>query len=199
VGRWSYAITKSLEEAACLAYARERKLKVVVGRLFNVVGTRQSRRYGAVLPRFVEQASSDKPLTVFGSGRQVRSFLHVQDAVRCMQALLRNSRAHGKIVNIGNPGGITVFQLAKRVKYLTRSDSKIIKVDPERQYGPDFVEHPRRVPDLTRLRSLIHFKPSKTLDDAILELASEKEGAAPSAPHKKHWTRRSVSLLKRKS
>jgi UDP-glucose 4-epimerase len=168
--RWAYAISKLADEAQALSYFRKRDLPVVVGRLFNVSGPRQTGAYGMVIPRFIEQARNGKPLTVFGDGSQVRCFCHVSDAVRYVVAMIREPMAHGEVVNIGSDSPISIAGLAEMVIAMSESKSAIEYVDPELVYGPDFDDMESRVPDLTKLRGLVGNGSIRKLDDIIREI-----------------------------
>lgn len=166
--RWCYASSKALDEYLARAYFREKGLQIVIGRLFNTVGPRQTGAYGMVVPRFVEQARAGRPLTVYGDGEQVRTFTWVGDAVDAAVRLMETPAAVGRIFNIGSDEAITINELARRVLTLMGSASSIVRVPYEEAYGPDFEDIRYRVPDITRLRETIGYQPSLNLD-AILE------------------------------
>lgn len=165
--RWAYACSKLIDEFLALAYWREKRLPVVVVRLFNTVGPRQTGRYGMVLPTFVRQALAGKPITVFGDGRQSRSFTYVGDVVDALVALASEPRAIGQVFNIGNTGEVTIVDLANRVKEMTASGSPIQFVPYDEAYETGFEDMPRRVPDIGKLRELIGYSPKMALDDII--------------------------------
>ena len=165
--RWAYACSKLLDEFLALAYWKERKLPVVIVRLFNTVGPRQTGQYGMVLPTFVRQALGGQPITVFGDGRQSRSFTYVGDVVDALIALASEPRAVGEVFNIGNTGEVTIRELAERVKSLTGSDSPIQYVPYDQAYETGFEDMPRRVPDISKIKALIGFQPKLELDDMI--------------------------------
>jgi UDP-glucose 4-epimerase len=165
--RWAYACSKLLDEFLALAYWKERKLPVVIARLFNTVGPRQTGQYGMVLPTFVRQALGGQPITVFGDGRQSRSFTYVGDVVDALIALAAEPRAVGEVFNIGNTGEVTIRELAERVKGLTNSDSLIQYVPYDQAYEAGFEDMPRRVPDISKVNALIGFQPRLDLDDII--------------------------------
>jgi UDP-glucose 4-epimerase len=169
IGRWSYACSKLLDEFLALAYHKERDLPVVVVRLFNTVGPRQTGRYGMVIPRFVRAALQGAPLRVYGDGQQTRCFTYVGDVVRALIALLDESAAIGQIFNIGNPEEVAIGELARRVVQLAGSASQIIHVPYEQAYQPGFEDMRRRVPSIAKLEETIGFEPSLDLD-AILRL-----------------------------
>ena len=166
-GRWSYACSKAIDEFLALAYWREKKLPVVIARLFNTVGPRQTGRYGMVLPTFVQQALSGEPLTVFGDGTQSRCFVHVTDVVGALFELSQTEEAVGQVFNIGADEEITIFNLAERVRTVTESSSEIQLVPYEQAYQEGFEDMPRRVPDLSRIQKLISYRPTRNLDQII--------------------------------
>jgi UDP-glucose 4-epimerase len=165
--RWCYACSKALDEYLARAYFMEKGLPVVVGRFFNTVGPRQSGAYGMVIPRFVEWALTDKPIQVYGDGKQVRTFTHVQDAVRALRGLMREPKAEGQTINIGSADPITIMDLALRIKEMTGSKSPIALLPYEQAYGKGFEDIRNRVPDLSRIGKLIGYKPERNLE-AIL-------------------------------
>jgi UDP-glucose 4-epimerase len=169
IGRWSYACSKLLDEFLALAYHKERDLPVVIVRLFNTVGPRQTGRYGMVIPRFVRAALGGAPLRVYGDGEQTRCFTYVGDVVRALVALLDEPAAVGQVFNIGNPEEVAIGELARRVVQLTGSASQIITVPYEQAYQPGFEDMRRRVPSIAKLEETIGFEPSLDLD-AILRL-----------------------------
>ena len=165
--RWAYACSKALDEFLALAYWKERQLPVIVVRLFNTVGPRQSGRYGMVIPNFVRQALAGEPITVFGPGTQSRSFGYVGDVVRGMIALSTEPKAVGHVFNLGNNQEITIQELADLIKTMTASPSKIITIPYEKAYESGFEDMPRRVPDLTKAKELINFEPRTQLRDTL--------------------------------
>lgn len=172
--RWAYACAKALDEFLTLAHWHETRLPVVVARLFNTVGPRQTGRYGMVIPRFVQQALAGEPLTVFGDGRQSRCFGHVADVVGALAQLLSRPEARGKVFNIGNDEEVSILELAERVRERTGSDSPIRQIPYSEAYTAGFEDMSRRVPNLTRIRGLIGYKPSKTLDDILDDVIAEQ-------------------------
>jgi len=167
INRWSYACSKLLDEFLALAYHKERDLPVIIARLFNTVGPRQTGRYGMVLPRFVRAALRDVPLHVYGDGQQTRCFCYVGDTVRALIALLDHPDAVGKIFNVGNPQEVSILELAQRVVKLAESSSPIMLVPYEHAYEAGFEDMRRRVPDISRLTALTGFRPTLDLDDII--------------------------------
>ncbi len=166
-GRWSYACSKAIDEFLALAYCREKGLPVVVIRLFNTVGPRQTGRYGMVLPNFVSQALKGDPLTVFGDGSQSRCFGHVSDVVRAIGQLLTTQGVTGEVFNIGNDEEVSILGLAERVIQATSSASPIKMVPYEEAYETGFEDMPRRVPDLSKIRKTIGYEPKMNLDKII--------------------------------
>jgi len=165
--RWAYACSKLIDEFLALAYWKEKKLPVVVVRLFNTVGPRQTGQYGMVLPTFVGQALAGEPLTVFGDGTQSRSFTYVGDVVDALVALASEPRAIGEVFNIGNRGEISIRDLAERVKVLAGSESPIRLIPYDEAYEAGFEDMPRRVPDISKLNALIGYEPKVGLDEII--------------------------------
>jgi len=170
VGRWSYASTKALDEFMGLAYRRTAALPVVIARFFNVVGPRQTGRYGMVLPRFCRRALAGQDLLVYGDGRQTRTFLHVADCVAGVLRLLESDAALGEVVNVGADREISIGELAERVIRAAGSGSKVRLVPYEQAYGQDFEDLPRRVPDISKVRRLVGWAPARTLDDVIADV-----------------------------
>lgn len=165
--RWAYACSKLIDEFLALAYWKERKLPVVIVRLFNTVGPRQTGQYGMVLPTFVRQALASQPITVFGDGTQTRSFTYVGDVVDALVKLSNEPRAVGDVFNIGSTTEVAIQDLAERVKKMTKSVSPIVKVPYDVAYEAGFEDMPRRVPDITKIQSLIGFAPTMGLEDII--------------------------------
>lgn len=170
--RWAYACSKALDEFLALAYWKEKRLPVVVVRLFNTVGPRQTGRYGMVVPSFVRQALAGEPITVFGDGSQARCFTYVGDVVGALADLAAEPKAVGGVFNLGSTEEVTIRELAERVKTLSNSPSPIVMVPYDQAYGSGFEDMPRRVPDITKVRDLIGFKPHVSLDE-ILERVIE--------------------------
>jgi UDP-glucose 4-epimerase len=174
--RWAYACSKLIDEFLALAYWKEKKLPVVIVRLFNTVGPRQTGQYGMVLPTFVRQALSGHPITVFGDGMQSRSFTYVSDVVDALIALSSERRAIGEVFNIGNTGEISIGELAQRVKTMTGSDSPIRLIPYDEAYEAGFEDMPRRVPDISKLRALIGYEPRVPLDEIIRRVIDHMRG-----------------------
>src|SRR5215203_4711041 len=167
-GRWSYACSKAIDEFLALAYWREKKLPTIVVRLFNTVGPRQTGQYGMVIPTFVKQALAGRPITVYGDGKQSRCFGYVGDVVGALVKLMEHGDAVGHVFNIGSNIEISIFELAERVKQITKSDSEIIFVPYDQAYEEGFEDMPRRVPDISKVSEFVGFSPEMSLD-GILE------------------------------
>jgi UDP-glucose 4-epimerase len=165
--RWAYACSKAIDEFLALAYYKEKKLPVVIVRLFNTVGPRQTGQYGMVLPTFVRQALAGHPLTVFGDGTQSRSFTYVGDVVDALIKLAAEPSAVGQVFNIGNGNEITIQHLAEKVRTMTGSSSEIVKIPYDEAYESGFEDMPRRVPDISKIRRTIGYEPRVGLDDII--------------------------------
>ncbi|MDX6612666.1 MAG: UDP-glucose 4-epimerase [Blastocatellia bacterium] len=178
-GRWSYACSKAIDEFLALAYWHEKKLPTVVVRLFNTVGPRQTGRYGMVIPTFVKQALSGRPITVYGDGNQSRCFGYVGDIVGALTKLMDHPDAVGKVFNVGSNEEITILGLAERVKKLTQSKSEIVFLPYDEAYEEGFEDMPRRVPDITKIDSLIGFKPEMKLDGILNSVIDFQNGRAP--------------------
>ena len=177
-GRWSYACSKALDEFLAIAHWKERKLPTVVGRLFNTVGPRQTGRYGMVIPNFVRQAVADEPLTVFGDGTQSRCFCHVSDVVRAIADLMRRDDAYGEVFNIGADEEISILDLAREVQRMTESKSEITIVPYEEAYEPGFEDMQRRIPDTSKIRSLLGWHPTKSLEEILSDVIDEHRRGA---------------------
>ncbi len=165
--RWAYACSKTLDEFQALAYFDEKKLPVVIARLFNTVGPRQTGQYGMVLPNFVQSALLGKPISVYGEGTQSRSFTYVTDVVGALTKLMDEPSAEGEIFNVGNNKEVTINELAQKVKEMTDSDSEIEHIPYEKAYGPGFEDMQRRCPSIKKINKLIGFKPSYDLEAMI--------------------------------
>jgi UDP-glucose 4-epimerase len=172
-GRWSYACSKAIDEFLALAYHKEKRLPVVLVRLFNTVGPRQTGRYGMVIPNFVKQALLGRPLTVFGDGTQSRCFTYVSDVVGQLVALAGEPRAVGEVFNVGNDREeVTVLDLARRVKARAGSKSEVVLVPYDQAYEEGFEDMQRRVPDLGKLRALTGYEPKVHLDEILDQVIS---------------------------
>ncbi len=165
--RWAYACSKAIDEFLALAYWKEKKLPVIVVRLFNTVGPRQTGQYGMVIPNFVRQAIAGQPITVFGDGTQSRSFTYVGDVVDALLKLVQEPRSVGEVFNIGNPGEISMNDLAEKIRKMVGSASPISLVPYDQAYEKGFEDMPRRVPDISKIQALVGFKPTVQLDEIL--------------------------------
>jgi len=170
LGRWSYACSKALDEFLAMAYWKEKKLPVVITRFFNTIGPRQTGQYGMVVPTFIKQALSGKPITVYGDGKQSRCFTYVGDVVNAIIALMENGKAVGEIFNIGSTEEISIENLAKKIKQLTNSSSELVHIPYDQAYEQGFEDMRRRIPDISKLsRTLsgIGKFPKRGLDETL--------------------------------
>lgn len=169
--RWAYACAKELDEFLALAHWKESRLPVVVVRLFNTVGPRQTGQYGMVVPRFVEAALKNEPISVHGDGSQSRCFGHVSDVVGALTKLLETPECFGQVINIGNDEETTIKALAEAAIAMTGSSSVIRYIPYEEVYGEGFEDMQRRVPSLEKANALIGYRPTKSLSDIINDVA----------------------------
>ncbi|OIO80491.1 MAG: nucleoside-diphosphate sugar epimerase [Candidatus Omnitrophica bacterium CG12_big_fil_rev_8_21_14_0_65_43_15] len=174
--RWAYACSKSLDEFLAQAYFIEKKLPVVIARFFNTVGPRQTDAYGMVIPNFVKSALLNKPIVIHGDGKQTRSFCHVSDVVGAVMLLMERPDAEGDVFNIGSEEEVSIEGLAKMIKNATASKSEIVRVSYEKIYGQGFEDMRRRVPNISKIRKLIGYKPISKLDDIILDVIEYFKG-----------------------
>ena len=165
--RWSYAASKLMDEFTALAYHRTNGLQVTIARLFNTIGPRQTGTYGMVVPRFVEQALNDEPLTVYGDGTQTRTFTGVKDVVRVFMGMVENDQSFGEVINIGGTEEISILDLAQRVIELSESKSEIVLIPYEEAYAADFEDMMRRVPSVQKVHQLLGYKPDDNLDSIL--------------------------------
>ncbi len=172
--RWSYSEAKAIDESLIDAYCHEHGLRAVIIRFFNTVGPRQTGRYGMVIPRFVRQALAGEPLTIFGTGEQIRCFCHIRDVIPAVVTLAGTPAAYGKAVNLGSTEQTTISNLAHRIISLTGSASEVSYGSYLDAYGPGYEDMQRRVPDCTLAHSLTGFKPIHTLDDIIHDVIEEQ-------------------------
>ncbi|MGH3995278.1 MAG: NAD-dependent epimerase/dehydratase family protein, partial [Pseudonocardiaceae bacterium] len=177
--RWSYSTAKAFGEALAHGYYTEQGAENIVVRLFNTVGPRQTGRYGMVVPSFVRQALAGEPITVHGDGRQRRCFCHVKDVVRAMADLMETDQAVGEVFNIGSTEEITILDLAERVRKACDSESEIRLVPYEEAYEEGFEDMRRRVPDITKIRELLGWRPTKALDQILADVIESQR--APGA------------------
>ncbi len=178
-GRWSYACSKAIDEFLALAYWHEKKLPTVVVRLFNTVGPRQTGRYGMVIPTFVKQALSGRPITVYGDGKQSRCFGYVGDVIGALAKLMDHPDAVGGVFNVGSNEEISILGLAERVRKLTQSKSEIAFVPYDEAYEEGFEDMPRRVPDISKVGELIGFRPEMSLDGILKTVIDFQNGRLP--------------------
>lgn len=175
--RWSYASAKQLDEFLALAYAREVDLPVVVLRFFNTTGPRQTGRYGMVLPNFVVNALTGKPLKVHGTGEQSRCFGHVYDVIEALLRLMDKPEAFGEVYNIGTDQEVSIMELAQKVVAATGSTSEIDLIPYSDVYPEGFEDMARRLPSVEKLQAAIDFRPMRTLDQIIADIVAEKRAA----------------------
>ncbi len=171
--RWAYACAKTLDEFLALAHFKETRLPVVVVRLFNTVGPRQTGQYGMVVPRFVHAAIKNEPIQVHGDGTQSRCFGHVHDIVEGLVKLLDDPKCFGQVINLGNSEEVSIKGLADKAIALTGSSSEIQFIPYEEAYGEGFEDMRRRVPSLEKAKRLIGYQPTRSLDDIINDVANE--------------------------
>jgi UDP-glucose 4-epimerase len=169
--RWTYSDAKAIEEAMACALHQDNRLAVTTVRLFNTVGPRQTGRYGMVLPRFVQAALKNEPLTVYGDGNQSRVFCHVDDAVQAIATIAQTDSTIGDVYNVGGTGEVTIKQLAQKVVQLTGSTSEITYTPYSQAYPAGFEDIQRRVPDISKIKSAIGWSPTKELDQIISDIA----------------------------
>lgn len=179
--RWAYACAKTLDEFLALAHWKETRLPVVVVRLFNTVGPRQTGQYGMVVPRFVRAALKNEPIEVHGDGTQSRCFGHVSDVVEGLAKLLDLPECFGQVVNLGNDQETSILQLADKAIALTNSSSQIRFIPYSEAYGEGFEDMRRRVPSLEKAKRLIGYQPTRTLENIINDVAAEFSKEAPEA------------------
>ena len=170
--RWSYSEAKAVDESLAYFYYLEKKLPVRIVRFFNTVGPRQVGHYGMVLPRFVSAALKNEPLSVYGSGDQIRCFCHVDDAVRALLLVMDSDITLGEVFNVGNNQQITIMELAKKVIELTGSSSTIEKIAYEKAYPEGFEDMQRRVPDISKIKQVLGWTPEINLDQVIKDIAT---------------------------
>ena len=165
--RWSYSSSKAIDEFLALAYHKQKNLEAVIVRLFNTVGPRQTGQYGMVLPRFVLQALKGETITVYGNGKQTRCFTYVTDVVEALINLAHHPNAVGQIFNIGNDEPISILELAQQIKEMTNSNSEIVFVPYDQAYEEGFEDMAVRVPDLSKIKALIGYKPKYSIDEIV--------------------------------
>ena len=172
--RWGYANSKVTDEFLAMAYYQETRLPVVIVRLFNTVGPRQTGQYGMLIPNFVSQALRGLPITVYGGGEQTRCFIHVRDVVPALAELVTRPAAFGNVFNLGSNREVSVGKLAEMVVKATDSRSEMVKVPYSEAYPPGFEDTQRKVPDITKVTSMIGFRPGRTLEDILADVIEEQ-------------------------
>jgi UDP-glucose 4-epimerase len=180
--RWSYGATKMVDEFLGLAYHREHGLPVVVARLFNTSGARQTGAYGMVVPRFVRQALQGVPITIYGDGTQRRCFCHVSDVALALVALAEHPAAPGRVFNVGATDEISIRSLAERVREMTGSQATIVAIPYEEAYSPGFEDMTRRIPDTTRIHQLTGWRASRSIDDILRDVIAHERPGLPQVP-----------------
>jgi UDP-glucose 4-epimerase len=170
--RWSYSEAKAVDESLAYFYYLENKLPIRIVRFFNTVGPRQVGHYGMVVPRFVSAALKNEPLSVYGSGDQIRCFCHVDDAVRALLLVMDSDKAVGEVFNVGNNQQITIMELAKKVIEITGSKSSIQKIAYEKAYSEGFEDMQRRVPDISKIKQVLGWTPEINLGQIIKDIAA---------------------------
>jgi len=165
--RWGYSTAKAVDEMLAYIYWKEKKVPTIIVRLFNTVGPRQTGAYGMVIPRFVNQALKNEDITVYGTGKQSRCFLHVKDVIKTLIKLMNSKDAVGQVFNIGSQEEITIENLAKKIIGISKSKSKIVYISYEKAYEEGFEDMQRRVPDTTKVKNLVGFKPTVDLEGII--------------------------------
>lgn len=169
--RWSYSCSKAIDEFLALAYYKEKNLPVVIVRLFNTIGPRQTGQYGMVAPRLVGQALRNESITVYGDGNQSRCFCSVTDVVRALMQVMNHPDCVGQIFNIGSTDEITIADLAKKVKKITESKSELIYIPYDQAYEFGFEDMARRVPDTKKIQKVIGWEPMLKLEDTLKAIA----------------------------
>jgi len=177
--RWSYAAAKLMDEFSALAYYRTLDLKVVIARLFNTIGPRQTGAYGMVIPRFVEQALKNEPLTVYGDGKQTRTFTYVKDVVYALMGLMANESAYGEVFNVGGSEEVSILGVAERIIEKTGSSSTIQLVPYDEAFEKDFEDMQRRVPGIEKINRVIGFKPETDFNTILKTVIDSIKGSSP--------------------
>jgi UDP-glucose 4-epimerase len=170
--RWSYSEAKAVDESLAYFYHLENKLPIRIVRLFNTVGPRQVGHYGMVVPRFIEAALKNEPLSIYGSGEQIRCFCHISDVIRALLLVIDSDQAVGEVFNIGNNQQSSINQLADRVISLLGSKSKIERISYKDAYPQGFEDMQRRVPDISKIKRVLGWSPQLDLDQIIKDIAA---------------------------
>lgn len=168
--RWGYSTAKAVDEMLAYVYWKEKGVPSIIVRLFNTVGPRQTSAYGMVMPRFIEQALKNEPITVYGTGKQSRCFLHVKDVIKALIKLTEVPAAVGEVFNLGSQEEISIEQLAQEIIRLTNSNSKIIYIPYDKAYEEGFEDMERRIPNISKIKKLIDFEPTYTLPEIIKDI-----------------------------
>jgi len=168
--RWGYSTAKAVDEMLAFIYWKEKSVPSIIVRLFNTVGPRQTGNYGMVMPRFISQALRNQPITVYGSGKQSRCFLHVKNAVSALIKLINEPKAVGEVFNIGSQEEISINLLAKEIITTTKSKSEIVYIPYEKAYEEGFEDMQRRIPDISKINKLVGFKPTFALSEIINDI-----------------------------
>ncbi len=177
--RWSYACSKAVDEFLALAYHQEKNLPVVIARLFNTVGPRQTGRYGMVIPRFVAKALLGQPIQVYGNGRQSRCFTYVADTVEYLIRLSKLPEAEGQIYNVGNNQEITIADLAEKIRTMSGGESEIVTIPYDEAYAKGFEDMFRRIPDISKVHRATGYKPCHDLDEILRRVIDYVRQAGP--------------------
>ena len=175
ISRWSYGCTKALDEFLVFAYKREKDLPSIIVRLFNTIGPRQTGRYGMVVPRFISQALSKRPITVYGDGNQSRSFTYISDVIGALISLSQTETAVGEVFNVGSEEEITMKELALMVKRLTKSSSEIVYIPYKDVYQEGFEDMERRVPDISKIKTIIGYQPKISLEEGLKKIVISEQ------------------------
>ncbi|MBI4845206.1 MAG: GDP-mannose 4,6-dehydratase [Candidatus Omnitrophica bacterium] len=173
IPRWGYAFSKGFDEFLAIGYYRSTSLPVVIGRLFNICGPRQSSSYGMVIPRFIQQALNNEPMTVYGDGTQVRSFTFIGDTIEAIKALMNNPKAEGGIFNIGSTESVRIIDLAVKIKELSASTSEIVFIPYIQAYGKNSEDMFYRIPDISKINELLGFTPQIKLEEMLKIIINE--------------------------
>ena len=171
--RWSYSEAKAIDESLAYAYFIEKKLETRIVRFFNTVGPRQLGAYGMVMPRFIQSALANEPITIYGDGNQTRCFAHVLDVVDAIIAVAFSDKTIGKVINIGNDFEISINELAQKIIMESNSESKIVYIPYSEAYGDGFEDMDRRVPNIDLIKQLVGWKPKRDLTSMIADISEE--------------------------
>jgi len=173
--RWTYAVSKLMDEFLAMSYSYQKHLPVVIVRLFNTVGPRQTGKYGMVVPTFIEQALRNEPLIIHGNGKQTRCFISVRDAGQALIRLMDLKESASQVFNVGSNEEISITNLAQLVIRLTKSKSPLIYIPYQEAYGNEFEDMQRRMPDISKIRQAIGFKPQMLLEEILKSMIADAE------------------------